>query len=214
MVQKITKFFKEQRTKKQILNEISEKFESREIFNLFFQIKSKSNLQNMDDLILKVFKSKKEIILQKINEIRNKKNYTKKIVVEKSFEILENEFQHFKEVYKELNASKPQYFSFKEENKTVCFLISGKDHSLLENFVFNVFHSDIFVHAKRDHGEHISGCTISSKDKKLLEKLKLLQHLDHQWEFDGDEIKSTPYKITKISWKGLQEIFLSLHVTV
>ncbi|MFA6524349.1 MAG: hypothetical protein WC264_03190 [Candidatus Paceibacterota bacterium] len=212
MVQIIKNYLKERNTKKQILNQISEKFESKEIFNLFFQIKSKSNLQNTDDSILKVFKSNKEIILLKINDIKNK-NKTKKVVIEKSFEIIENEYKHYKEVYRELNASKPQYFSFKGENKTVCFLISEKDHSLLENFVFNIFQYDIFVHAKRDHGEHVSGCIISSKkDKKLLEKL--LQHLDHQWEFDNNEIKSTPYKITKISWKGLQKLFVSLPVTV
>ncbi|MFZ2072289.1 MAG: hypothetical protein WA101_00365 [Minisyncoccia bacterium] len=208
MVQLIKNFLSEKRKKRLIVTQISDKFESEEIFNLFLKMKTNNTEKNTDKPVLKVFEIKKEIIFPKINEIRNKNISNKKLAIQKTFELLEEEFKCFKEAYKEFSASKPHYFSLHGENKTVYFLISEKDNDLLKSFAFTSFCVDFFVHAKREHRQKVSDCTISAKDKKLLKNLGLLAKLDHQWEFEDNQIKSTPFKITNITWEKIKEIFL------
>jgi len=216
MVQKITNLFnsKEREKTKEILSKISNECKSFEIFDLFFSIKLESFKQNTTkDDVLKIFKLKKQFILQKINEIK-KNNKTKKEIIEKSFKLLENNLKYFKEVYLEFNKFEPRYFSFKGERKSVCFLKSEKKHSLLECFAFEVFYTDIFVHAKREYfNNKYSDCIISSKEKGFLKQLELLKKLDSQWEFFNDDqtiIKSSQFKQVTIPWEKLKEIFLSI----
>jgi len=214
MVQKITNFFKFKEKKKEdeIISKISNECKNSEIFDLFLLNKLKNYKQTIEDPVLKIFKLKNQFVLQKINEIK-KNNKTKKDIILKSFKLLEEKFQYFKEVYREFNKSEQYYFSFKGKNKSVCFLKSEKKHSLLESFAFEVFYTDVFVHAKREYfNNKYSDCIISSKRKDLLRELRLIKKLDPQWKFDDESntIKSIQFKQLNIHWEELKKLFLSL----
>ena len=215
MVQRVKNFFADRKIKNEILKKISRKFESGEIFDLFLEVKSKRDSRAMDNSVKKVFKSKKEIMLLEINDIK-KNNTSKKIVIDKSFKFLEKKFSLLEECYMEFNNSETHHFSINEKRKSICFLISEKNNHLLEDFAFQIFFNDILVHAKKKFGEreNLGSCTISSKDKKLLKELDYEKRLGKEWEFVDFKIKSKRHTITKITLKELKEILISSPVSV
>ncbi|MBU1727802.1 hypothetical protein KKA39_00610 [Patescibacteria group bacterium] len=184
------------------------KMEDKDIFDLFIRKKRASSPNPKEkNPVIEYMKSEKESFFIKINEItgstpgKNGRN--------KSVEFLKKESDKIQEIFNEFSKSIENYFVLNKERKCMCFLKSSKDHDILKYFALNFLKYDIFirVNTKIKYGKSTYNCVISSRDKELLEKLKLDKKLSEksnfQWKLAGNEIKNSTS--IKIPLKKLRE---------
>lgn len=178
-------------------SQTAKKIESEGIFNLFIKMK-KTSLKNLkeenlkENPVIKYMAFKQESLFLEIDKII-KKNGGKK-ARNKSIEFLKGEFNKIQGIFKEFSEAEEGYFVFEKERGSMCFLKSPKDYEILKYFAFNSLKHDIFINVRTKYGRNTYDCIISSKDEKLLKRLKLdrrlNEKLDCQWKFIGNEIKN------------------------